>query len=886
VVVTGPSHGALTLNANGSFTYTPAANFNGSDSFTYKANDGQADSNVATVALTINPVNDAPVAVNDSFATNEDTALTITAPGVLANDTDVDGNSLTAVVVTGPSHGALTLNTDGSFTYTPAAGFNGPDSFTYKANDGLLDSNVATVALTVNPVNVAPVLDPIANRTSTEGVPLVFTATASDVDTPSGSLRFSLDGPAPAGAAIDATTGVFTWTATEPQGPAVYQLTIRVGDGALTDAKSFAVTVLEDTTIDAGPGAGDGVPDEYRVVRSGGDLLVSLHGSVIFTNPFASTPSLTINGSTDDDTLIVDLGGGNPIPAGGIAYHGGGPGDHDALILENGSPETIAYTFIDASSGTVAVDGAVISYTGLEPITDRIRTANRTFTFGPGADIITVTLGTAQSTIASAGSSETVTFANPTTSLTIAAGAGNDTVTIVAAQTPPFEVKVDGGSGVNSIQGAVVTTAIGTGTEGADVIEVSETSTGAIMVTVNGTMSTFAAGTRVRVDALGGDDRVTLRNLNVDAVVDAGAGNDVVDGSGVVAGKLTLLGGAGDDTLIGGSGDDRLEGGPGDDTLVGGAGNDTLVGGAGNDRLIGGVGDDAIAGGEGDDVVVWARGDGNDSIDGGGGIDLVVMYGAASADDVSVRANGTHVSVTASGARLDLSGIERLFVDSGAGADIIRIGDLRGTALAFIEVEAGAGNDVVDGSATNAALTLRGGAGDDRLFGGSGNDRIEGGAGRDTIHGGDGNDTIMGDAGDDLLFGDAGNDSLLGGDGDDIILGGAGNDIASGGAGNDLIYGGAGNDTLIGDGGDDVLLGRAGDDFLSGGAGKNVLIGGPGSDTLICGSRKDLVIDGEASDGLLRRLRMCLDAHDLDSNLHSVLDLWRDGSKEAHGRTR
>src|SRR3989454_12348424 len=67
-------------NANGSFTYTPVADFNGADSFTYKANDGQADSNVATVALTINPVNDAPVAANDSFATDEDTALTITAP--------------------------------------------------------------------------------------------------------------------------------------------------------------------------------------------------------------------------------------------------------------------------------------------------------------------------------------------------------------------------------------------------------------------------------------------------------------------------------------------------------------------------------------------------------------------------------------------------------------------------------------------------------------------------------------------------------------------------------------------------------------------------------------------------------------------------------------
>src|SRR3989441_290641 len=664
---------------------------------------------MAAVWPTDLPMNHAPVAANDGFTTDEDTAVAVTAHGVLGNDTDVDRMVLTAVVVTGPGHGTLTPDADDSFTYTPAANFNGSDSFTYKANDGQADSNVATVALTINPVNDAPVPDPNANPTSAEGAPPVSTAGASADDTPSGSLRFSLDGPAPAGAAIDATTGVFTWTATEPQGPAVYQLTIRVGDGALTDAKSFAVTVLEDTTIDAGPGAGDGVPDEYRVVRSGGDLLVSLHGSVIFTNPFASTPSLTINGSTDDDTLIVDLGGGNPIPAGGIAYHGGGPGDHDALILENGSPETIAYTFIDASSGTVAVDGAVITYTGLEPITDRIRTANRTFTFGPGADIITVTLGTAQSTIASAGSSETVTFANPTTSLTIAAGAGNDTVTIVAAQTPPFEVKVDGGSGVNSIQGAVVTTAIGTGTEGADVIEVSESSGGAITVTVNGATSTFAAGTRVGVNALGGGGCGTPRNLKVDAVVDAGAGNDVVDGSGVIAGRLTLLGGVGDDTLIGGGGGDRLHGGPGNGTTVGGAGNDTLVGGPGNDRLIGGVGDDAIAGGEGDDVVVWVCGDGNDSIDGGAGIDRVELYGSSCADDFTIRASGAHVSVTTGGARLDLAGVGRLFIDSGAGADMVRIGDLRGTALVLIEVDAGSGDDVVDGSATGVGLIVRGG---------------------------------------------------------------------------------------------------------------------------------------------------------------------------------
>ena len=76
---------------------------------------------------------------------------------MLGNDTDVDGDTLTAVLVSGPAHGTLTLNADGSFTYTPDANYNGSDSFTYKANDGSADSNVATVSLTVSAVNDAPV---------------------------------------------------------------------------------------------------------------------------------------------------------------------------------------------------------------------------------------------------------------------------------------------------------------------------------------------------------------------------------------------------------------------------------------------------------------------------------------------------------------------------------------------------------------------------------------------------------------------------------------------------------------------------------------------------------------------------------------------------------
>src|SRR6185436_12866659 len=105
VLVSDVSHGTLTLNADGSFTYTPDLNFNGVDSFTYRANDGTADSNVATVTINVTPVNDVPSATHDDYNTNEDATLSIQAPGVLANDIDVDGDAITAVLVTAPLHG-------------------------------------------------------------------------------------------------------------------------------------------------------------------------------------------------------------------------------------------------------------------------------------------------------------------------------------------------------------------------------------------------------------------------------------------------------------------------------------------------------------------------------------------------------------------------------------------------------------------------------------------------------------------------------------------------------------------------------------------------------------------------------------------------------------
>ena len=103
------------------FTYTPTAEYNGPDSFTYKLNDGRLDSNAATVNIDVGVFNHAPVANNDSYAPSKGTALQVSAAlGVLANDTDQDHNPLTAQVVSYPSHGSLSLQADGSFTYTPS----------------------------------------------------------------------------------------------------------------------------------------------------------------------------------------------------------------------------------------------------------------------------------------------------------------------------------------------------------------------------------------------------------------------------------------------------------------------------------------------------------------------------------------------------------------------------------------------------------------------------------------------------------------------------------------------------------------------------------------------------------------------------------------------
>jgi VCBS repeat-containing protein len=187
--------------------------------------------------------NQAPVAAGDSYSTNEDTTLTVVAPGVLGNDSDADGDSLTAVLASSPSHGTLTLNADGSFTYTPASNYNGPDSFAYGASDGSSTSVAATVSITVNPLNDAPAVTNPDSQSGAEGDTVSLQVFATDVD--GDQLTYSASG-LPAGLSINPTTGLISGTIGQDASTgSPYSVTVTVDDGASPQQVSFAWTVAD-----------------------------------------------------------------------------------------------------------------------------------------------------------------------------------------------------------------------------------------------------------------------------------------------------------------------------------------------------------------------------------------------------------------------------------------------------------------------------------------------------------------------------------------------------------------------------------------------------------------------------------------------------------------
>ena len=281
-VVGLPGHGTVTL-AGSVATYVPAPDWNGTDAFSFVADDGQLLSNVANIRIVVAPVNDAPVASSQSLATLEDTAVAITLSG-----TDTERDALSFAVVRVPEHGVLS-GTPPSLVYTPAPDWNGTDSFTFVANDGQADSNLASVRIAVAAVNDAPVAASSTVSTN-EDVPAAVPLLAGDVEGDSLSYTIvsaprhgTLSGTAPNLVYTPAPdwsgTDSFTWTASDGQlSSAPATVTVRVAvvnDAPVAAAQDLStrknrplLIVLSATDVE-----GDALT--FRIVRQ------PAHGSLI-----------------------------------------------------------------------------------------------------------------------------------------------------------------------------------------------------------------------------------------------------------------------------------------------------------------------------------------------------------------------------------------------------------------------------------------------------------------------------------------------------------------------------------------------------------------------------------------------------------------------------
>lgn len=229
-LVTAPANGTLTLNANGSFSYTPTPLFSGTVTFSYVANDFALSSAVTVVTIDIAATNVAPVAQNDGiYIARPGVAFTLPASGVLANDSDPDGPSsgLTAIRTTNVTKGTVTLNANGSLTYTANANAAGLDSFQYVASDGLLNSAPATVTFRINRQPTVQNASLLTKINTAAGGNLLSLASDGDLDPLTASI---VSFPANGTVSLNPTTGVYTYTPNAGFG-GLDTFTYRVNDG-------------------------------------------------------------------------------------------------------------------------------------------------------------------------------------------------------------------------------------------------------------------------------------------------------------------------------------------------------------------------------------------------------------------------------------------------------------------------------------------------------------------------------------------------------------------------------------------------------------------------------------------------------------------------------
>ncbi|HAS6982119.1 tandem-95 repeat protein [Vibrio parahaemolyticus] len=333
----GPANGTVSVNPDGSVTYTPNDNYYGADSFTYIVTSGGV-SESTTVSVDVTPVNDAPVAKDDIATTQEDTAVTI---DVLPNDSDVDGDKLSIESASVPKEQGTVEVVNGKLVFTPAENFNGDAEITYTITDGAL-TDQATVNVTVNAVNDTPVVESsIADQTLAEDFTpytIDLNTAFSDVDNVDGELTFSVSGNSNIQVAIVNGIATFTptadwngsealtFTATDPSGESVSQ-TVNFTVAPVADIVADKATVVEDTPTIIKVLGNDTFEGDDQVVSldtnngpANGTVSVNPDGSVTYTpndnyhGADSFTYIVTSGGVSESTTVNVDVTPVNDVP--------------------------------------------------------------------------------------------------------------------------------------------------------------------------------------------------------------------------------------------------------------------------------------------------------------------------------------------------------------------------------------------------------------------------------------------------------------------------------------------------------------------------------------------------------------------------------------------
>ena len=240
-IVNNVSNGSLTFTASGTFSYVHNGSETTTDTFSYRINDGSAFSNIVTVTININPVSDPPVTIADSLLVNEGgtvTQTTSSATTLLNNDTDIEGDNLTAIIVTGPSYGNLTLNANGTFSYVQNGSEVTTDTFSYKSNDGTSDGNTVTVTINITPTNDPPVgVNDTANVAFGGSVSQTTTGSSSllsnDTDVEGDNLSATLVSSPTHGTVTLTSSGTFIYSHSGTSTASTDSFTYRPSDASL-----------------------------------------------------------------------------------------------------------------------------------------------------------------------------------------------------------------------------------------------------------------------------------------------------------------------------------------------------------------------------------------------------------------------------------------------------------------------------------------------------------------------------------------------------------------------------------------------------------------------------------------------------------------------------